>query len=580
VKNTTYPNEPRVTTVPDTPARSKPQHARTVVAETSEELRGSTSGETTSCRGVARAHGVPESTLRSWKRRATRTGLPPEVLAFFESSAGLAFLHGLVVALLFVFALRGSCGLSLVRLFLTLTGLAPLVACSETHLRKRMQQLLDEVAQWGEEQKAKLAAGMQLRTVSLGADETFFKNMVLVAADLVSGFLLVEKTSDKRDASTWNEALKEGTSGLNLEVIQLVGDGASQLKALAKDLLGVPKVDELFHGQMAITRGTAGPLSAQVRQAEGKVAEATAKLRQVQQDRASYEAATQKGPECSPDWDAREERAIALQQEAMETLHQAAQRQEQVREATGALGVALHPVNLQTGAIQDAAVVQSQLDNAFEQIEQAADDAGLSERSLAKIRKAKRMMPSWVEAVQRWLLLVQVRLASLGQPAVVLALMIDSLIPAIYIGRVIAQTTDIARIDSLRALRTQLLKKLREPDGQWRTLPQQTRALLVQVAQDCVDLFQRSSSSIEGRNGCLSLHHHHLRGLRPQLLLALTVIHNYVLRRRDGTTAAQRFFGKPPDDLFLHLCQVMPLPARPRKRKRKTEEDDFLLQAA
>jgi hypothetical protein len=50
------------------------------------------------------------------------------------------------------------------------------------------------------------------------------------------------------------------------------------------------------------------------------------------------------------------------------------------------------------------------------------------------------------------------------------------------------------------------------------------------------------------------------------------VIHNYVITRRDGTTAAERFAGKKHDDLFAHLVAIMPTPARPRVRSRKVVE--------
>jgi phosphoketolase len=42
-----------------------------------------------------------------------------------------------------------------------------------------------------------------------------------------------------------------------------------------------------------------------------------------------------------------------------------------------------------------------------------------------------------------------------------------------------------------------------------------------------------------------------------------------VLRRPDGSTAAERFFGKKHEDLFAHLVEVMAEPARPRQRKKK-----------
>ncbi len=81
--------------------------------------------------------------------------------------------------------------------------------------------------------------------------------------------------------------------------------------------------------------------------------------------------------------------------------------------------------------------------------------------------------------------------------------------------------------------------------------------------------FQRSSSAVEGRNGCLSQMYHNGRGLSEKRLRALTVIHNYGIRREDGTTAAQRLFGCEFPDPFTWLLGEMgelPLPRKARKR--------------
>jgi hypothetical protein len=52
---------------------------------------------------VAEQFAVPRSTLQSWlKRKHTLAGkLDPEVVAFYESSAGIAHLHCLLTALFF-----------------------------------------------------------------------------------------------------------------------------------------------------------------------------------------------------------------------------------------------------------------------------------------------------------------------------------------------------------------------------------------------------------------------------------------------------------------------------------------------
>ena len=83
-------------------------------------------------------------------------------------------------------------------------------------------------------------------------------------------------------------------------------------------------------------------------------------------------------------------------------------------------------------------------------------------------------------------------------------------------------------------------------------------------------MFQRSSSCVEGRNGRLSLQHHGHSRVSERRLKALTVIHNYVVKRPDGTTAAERFFGQKHEDAFSWLLERMPdLPRPAPKRPRR-----------
>jgi hypothetical protein len=54
--------------------------------------------------------------------------------------------------------------------------------------------------------------------------------------------------------------------------------------------------------------------------------------------------------------------------------------------------------------------------------------------------------------------------------------------------------------------------------------------------------------------------------LTARKLGAIRVLHNYLIERRDGTTAAERFFGQRPQSLVPWLLAHLPLPARPRRR--------------
>src|SRR4051794_26453895 len=83
----------------------------------------------------------------------------------------------------------------------------------------------------------------------------------------------------------------------------------------------------------------------------------------------------------------------------------------------------------------------------------------------------------------------------------------------------------------------------------------------------------------QGRPGALRAEGDHLppdRLAAPRhagRLKALTVIHNYRTQRADGTTAAERFFGKKPRDLFTWLLERLPdLPRPAAKRPNKATQ--------
>lgn len=73
------------------------------------------------------------------------------------------------------------------------------------------------------------------------------------------------------------------------------------------------------------------------------------------------------------------------------------------------------------------------------------------------------------------------------------------------------------------------------------------------MANNC----QRTAAAVEGRNGYLNRLHHAGRGFSPQTLKVLTLIHNFHLKRPDGTTAAQWLFDYEFPDLFEWVVEHM-----------------------
>jgi hypothetical protein len=94
------------------------------------------------------------------------------------------------------------------------------------------------------------------------------------------------------------------------------------------------------------------------------------------------------------------------------------------------------------------------------------------------------------------------------------------------------------------------------------------------------DRFQRSRSCVEGRNGQRSLYHHGRHRLIARKLAALTALHNDSVRRPDGTTAAERFFGRAHPVLFAQVLAQVALPPPARRQPRPVKSPSLTLAAA
>ena len=108
------------------------------------------------------------------------------------------------------------------------------------------------------------------------------------------------------------------------------------------------------------------------------------------------------------------------------------------------------------------------------------------------------------------------------------------------------------------------------PEGQLVLARESIRLLVCDLDHQEAEVFQRSSSTVEGRNRYLSLRLYLLRGLAyPRKRACLTAGHNFFLTRADGTTAAERFFGQKPRCMFaviLASVELPPVPLRPPRR--------------
>ena len=113
-----------------------------------------------------------------------------------------------------------------------------------------------------------ISTKMKRRKITAGLDEMFRGQCpCLVAIELVSGFILLEKFTENRTAETWCKELTPRMNELNLELGQVVSDLCGGIRACTNEL-GAQHIPELFHAQYEITKATAGALNAQKREFE------------------------------------------------------------------------------------------------------------------------------------------------------------------------------------------------------------------------------------------------------------------------------------------------------------------------
>ncbi len=480
---------------------------------------------------TARARGIPRSTLRGWlKQKAVRHDAPG-TSAFLQSPEGVRFLHGIVLAAVFVFGVIGGAGAGNIRLFLVLAGLSHWIACSESTLRRTQTRVVDAIGAWGDGTLERLGATMPHRELTLLLDETWKRLMILVAMDAPSGFILAEKHAESRDGKSWNEVMKATFKRLNVSVLQAVADEARGISNYVAMLIRAHRASDLFHGLHEL----------------GGVVLA------LHRKRAAAEAAV-------------EDAVGEARKKARELVRGLKARLVVVTTCIREVSDVFHPFDLSTGRVVSVEGMRGRLEQAIARVAHAAIESGVSARTIERIEKAQRLIPAWCATLAWWQGLVTRTLGAQGLSEPLLVVMREIVLPLRYLESVRARASHASERhrldDALGTLRERLAAAT-----VWSSQSAGTRQRLESTAAWLAGHFVRASSAVEGHNGFLSLRYHHRRALPPARLKALMVIHNYVIQREDGTTAAERFFGRRHDDLFEHLLEKIPPLPRPRRSR-------------
>jgi Family of unknown function (DUF6399) len=518
-------------------------------------------------RQFAQQAGVPRSTLQHWLQQAQHPDLEPELVAFLESPVGYRFLRRLLLALHLVFHLAGPAGIRLLSRFLELTHLDRFVAASFGSQQALAVTLQSELIAYADLQKARLGATMPKKKITVCPDENFHgQQACLVAVEPDSNFLLLEAYHPGRDGATWTAALKGALQGLSVEVVQVTSDQAKGLVACARDGLEAQHTPDLFHGQRDLSQATSLPLDRQVQAAHKALEQAQTHTQTQRQRQQDYERGP-RPPGRPPDIDGVIQMAEALERHSAAVLQQCQQRQEQAREAVRGVADDDHPFDAVSGRPVTAVALEKRLGQRIQVIEEVVATAGLGEASQAAVAKARRWLVPLVASLVWFWEMVRELVSGLKLTAAEQRAFREQLLPGLYWEREARRGRDTAQRQQRRELAQRLLSAAWSPTGVLGQLPKAKREEVARVASEAVALFVRSSSCVEGRNGRLSLYHHGQGPLSEVRLRALTAVHNYVLERGDGTTAAERFFGAKPRPVFEYLLERMPELPRPARKR-------------
>src|SRR5262245_6362128 len=516
---------------------------------------------------------VPRSTLQAWQTYQASLDESPAVVAFFQSLPGLAFLHRLVLGIHVVCTEVGACGIRLVCLLLQLTGLDRFVAASYGTQHQVNRQVEEAIVAYRHEESARLAKDMPPKAITLAKDETFTGGLCLVAIEPKSNYILLEQAAPGRDQDTWHALMEQALAGLNCQVIQATSDEAPGLLASVAHHLGAHHSPDLFHVQHALRKAVSAPRAAKQRAAAQVVVQAE-ETRHRGQERVHttpgelHKRGPGRPPKAPPCLEQVAQDVAAARQEHQRLSEQ----REQVTQGMRALGHAYHVVDVERGVRRNGTLIAGDMQQHIDTRRTMAQQEGRSETCLDRMEKAARVVPKMQATIEFVSGYVRQQVTQLALAPPQSCAMHAHLIPSYDLDRV-AATRAVREAVPLRELAKRLRTPLFAPSGAlgaWSPLEQQQRR---HKATTLAAVFQRSSATVEGRNGYLSLSNHQLRGLNhPRKRACLTAVHNFFLTRADGTTAAERFFGQKARSMFAAILASVEIPPAPLSPPRRAVE--------
>jgi hypothetical protein len=488
-------------------------------------------------RSLAAATNLSKSSVHRLYHRLQRRNQYPES-QLWETEAGQQWLRLLVFAAVFVFAVEGGIGCERLSEFFHLLRLQRHIGVSPSTLRRLRIRMEEKILEYQLHVQAQLKEDGREVELCAAADEKFFDQVVLVMLDLPSGYILVEELAENRQYQTWQLCTQQVLQNFGLKVKYFVSDRAKALVKLALNDLGCPSIADLFHALFELSKSLGWELNCLASRIEKRL-----------------EVARSSSPR-SPELIKQLEIEQSLLQSSNQTYQDCSQR----------ISTSIHPFAITDSSPQSSLQVKTLLSQEIHQLKTLKQAHRLKDQR-DSINKLARQVQELAAVVDIWWSWVDYCLGSSQIESLRCDWIKKQLLPAVYWQQQVRRTkTGTLKKNYQLAYQRAFEALLHHPATA--SLSRTSLQQWLNWANWMVSKFQRSSSPVEGRNGYLSQVYHNRRGLSSRRLKVMTVIHNFHLQRRDGTTAAERLFGKKFPDLFEWVASQMgelPTPRKPRK---------------
>jgi len=239
-------------------------------------------------------------------------------------------------------------------------------------------------------------------------------------------------------------------------------------------------------------------------------------------------------------------------------------------EAVRGISEDYHPYDKETGKPMTEEEVEKRMKKRLDALQKVVEEEGMSKAAQEGINKARGWVVLLASCVGWFMEMVKERIEPMGLSEEMQKEVEGKMMPWQYWQGAARKEKDVEKRKRQKEMVEKLEKEWREA-AERGNLSEKERRDIERVGKEVVGIFARASSSVEGRNGRLALMQHGVTQLTQKRLKTQTCVQNYLVKRADGSTAAERFFGQKHADAFSWLLARLPDLPRPAAKRHRND---------